>query len=161
MEAMCTETTATISAQVYSKDMKGKASLLCELCLRLMLPVIWLVQAQQVMSWGAEGVIVGSALVKALGEAPTPEAGLQAMKALAQQLRDATRSWDVHGDLRPAAGAHGFGCGLCLKDSSASCWHNLFSRGHASKHPTCKAACKSASDTWLLFLSPVELIFII
>lgn len=57
-----------------------------------MMPVIWLVQAQQVMSWGAEGVIVGSALVKALGEAPTPEAGLQAMKALAQQLRDATRS---------------------------------------------------------------------
>ena len=54
--------------------------------------VIGLVQAQQVMSWGAEGVIVGSALVKALGEAPTPEAGLQAMKALAQQLRDATRS---------------------------------------------------------------------
>lgn len=48
--------------------------------------------AQQVMSWGAEGVIVGSALVKALGEAPTPEAGLQSMKALAQQLRDATRS---------------------------------------------------------------------
>lgn len=48
--------------------------------------------AQQVMSWGAEGVIVGSALVKALGEAPTPESGLQAMEALAQQLRDATRS---------------------------------------------------------------------
>lgn len=47
-------------------------------------------QAQQVVSWGAEGVIVGSALVKALGEAPTPEAGLQAMQTLAQQLRDAT-----------------------------------------------------------------------
>ena len=47
-------------------------------------------QAQQVISWGAEGVIVGSALVKALGEAPTPEAGLQAMQTLAQQLRDAT-----------------------------------------------------------------------
>lgn len=42
------------------------------------------------MSWGAEGVIVGSALVKALGEASTPEAGLQAMKILAQKLRDAT-----------------------------------------------------------------------
>ncbi len=71
---------------------EGQVFLLCELCLLLMLPVIWLVQAQQVMCWGAEGVIVGSALVKALGEAPTPEAGLQAMKALAQQLRDATRS---------------------------------------------------------------------
>lgn len=49
-------------------------------------------QAQQVVSWGAEGVIVGSALVKALGEAPTPEAGLQAMQTLAQQLRDATNN---------------------------------------------------------------------
>ncbi|KAL3132066.1 hypothetical protein ABBQ32_008678 [Trebouxia sp. C0010 RCD-2024] len=48
--------------------------------------------AQQVVSWGAEGVIVGSALVKALGEAPTPEAGLQAMQTLAQQLRDATNN---------------------------------------------------------------------
>ena len=109
MEAMCTETTATILGQVCSKGNvhgndsndfnpslqqrhEGQVFLLCELCLLLMLPVIGLVQAQQVMSWGAEGVIVGSALVKALGEAPTPEAGLQAMKALAQQLRDATRS---------------------------------------------------------------------
>ena len=49
-------------------------------------------QAQQVRSWGAEGVIVGSALVKALGEASSPEEGLQAMSTLAQQLRDATRS---------------------------------------------------------------------
>jgi len=77
-----------------------------------MLPVIGLVQAQQVMSWGAEGVIVGSALVKALGEAPTPEAGLQAMKALAQQLRDATRSWDIQDIQRPTAAARGFGCGF-------------------------------------------------
>lgn len=58
----------------------------------LCLEHVALMQAQQVMSWGAEGVIVGSALVKALGEAPTPESGLQAMEALAQQLRDATRS---------------------------------------------------------------------
>lgn len=50
------------------------------------------IAAQQVQSWGAEGVIVGSALVKALGEASSPEEGLQAMSTLAQQLRDATRS---------------------------------------------------------------------
>ena len=49
-------------------------------------------QAQQVVSWGAEGVIVGSALVKVLGESGSPEKGLQAMEKLAQQLRDATRS---------------------------------------------------------------------
>ena len=30
--------------------------------------------AQQIASWGADGVIVGSALVRALGEAPTPGA---------------------------------------------------------------------------------------
>ena len=50
------------------------------------------VQAKQVVSWGAEGVIVGSTLVKVLGESGTPEKGLQAMEQLAQQLRDATRS---------------------------------------------------------------------
>jgi tryptophan synthase alpha subunit len=31
-------------------------------------------QAAQVASWGADGIIVGSALVRALGEAPTPGA---------------------------------------------------------------------------------------
>lgn len=31
-------------------------------------------QAKQIASWGADGVIVGSALVRALGEAPTPGA---------------------------------------------------------------------------------------
>lgn len=44
-------------------------------------------QAQQVVRWGADGVIVGSALVKALGEAPTPEEGLARLDALAQELR--------------------------------------------------------------------------
>ena len=44
-------------------------------------------QVQQVVSWGAEGAIVGSALVKALGEADTPEAGLEAMERLARSLR--------------------------------------------------------------------------
>ncbi len=61
-------------------------------CHNIFVAMLHVMQAQQVMSWGAEGVIVGSALVKALGEAPTPEAGLQAMEALAQQLRDATCS---------------------------------------------------------------------
>ena len=31
-------------------------------------------QAAQLAAWGADGVIVGSALVRALGEAPTPGA---------------------------------------------------------------------------------------
>lgn len=46
-------------------------------------------QVQQVVSWGAEGAIVGSALVKALGEADTPQAGLEAMERLARSLREA------------------------------------------------------------------------
>jgi tryptophan synthase alpha chain len=44
-------------------------------------------QAQQVVRWGADGVIVGSALVKALGEAESPEKGLVAFKALAEEIR--------------------------------------------------------------------------
>jgi len=34
------------------------------------------------MAWGAEGVIVGSALVKALAESSSPEEGLRAMGLL-------------------------------------------------------------------------------
>ena len=47
------------------------------------------VQAKQIMEWGAEGVIVGSALVKALGDAASPEEGLQAMEKLARSIREA------------------------------------------------------------------------
>lgn len=44
---------------------------------------------RQIVAWGAEGVICGSALVKALGEAGNPEAGLERMTELAQSLRGA------------------------------------------------------------------------
>jgi tryptophan synthase alpha chain len=40
------------------------------------------------VGWGADGVIVGSALVRALGEAPTPEEGLERLTALAKELRE-------------------------------------------------------------------------
>jgi tryptophan synthase alpha chain len=46
-------------------------------------------QAAQLKAWGADGVIVGSALVRALGEAGSPEAGLAAMEALARSIRGA------------------------------------------------------------------------
>ena len=46
-------------------------------------------QAKQIMQWGAEGVIVGSALVKALGDAASPEEGLKAMEKLAKSIREA------------------------------------------------------------------------
>jgi tryptophan synthase alpha chain len=46
-------------------------------------------QAVQLKAWGADGVIVGSALVKALGEAGSPEEGLRRMTALAKSIRDA------------------------------------------------------------------------
>jgi tryptophan synthase alpha chain len=45
--------------------------------------------ARQIVEWGAEGVICGSALVRALGEAATPAEGLDAMERLAKSLRDA------------------------------------------------------------------------
>jgi len=48
--------------------------------------------AAQLEGWGADGAIAGSALVRALGEAKTPEEGLVAMEKLAQELRDALPS---------------------------------------------------------------------
>lgn len=41
-----------------------------------------------VKEWGADGVIVGSAFVRALGEASSPAEGLKALEALAQELKD-------------------------------------------------------------------------
>lgn len=46
-------------------------------------------QAVELREWGADGVIVGSALVKALGEASSPEEGLQQMTMLANSIRAA------------------------------------------------------------------------
>lgn len=43
-------------------------------------------QARQLKDWGAQGVIVGSALVRALGEAPSPQEGLDRLSSLAQEL---------------------------------------------------------------------------
>ncbi|CAG9467453.1 unnamed protein product [Pedinophyceae sp. YPF-701] len=44
---------------------------------------------KQIVDWGADGVIVGSALVKALGTAGSAEEGLANFKALAASLREA------------------------------------------------------------------------
>ncbi|MEB3273564.1 MAG: tryptophan synthase subunit alpha [Prochlorothrix sp.] len=45
-------------------------------------------QARQVKAWGADAVIVGSAIVKRLGEeADTPEAGLAAVEAFCKSLK--------------------------------------------------------------------------
>ena len=46
-------------------------------------------QAIEIKKWGADGVIVGSALVRALGEAPSPKEGLQRLVELAKSIRDA------------------------------------------------------------------------
>lgn len=46
-------------------------------------------QAKQIKDWGADGVICGSALVRALGESGSPEAGLQRMAELAASIRAA------------------------------------------------------------------------
>lgn len=45
--------------------------------------------AVQIARWGADGVIVGSAMVKLLGEASSPEEGLAALECLTQELRAA------------------------------------------------------------------------
>ncbi|XP_010923488.1 tryptophan synthase alpha chain [Elaeis guineensis] len=44
---------------------------------------------KQVAGWGADGVIVGSAIVKLLGEAKTPEEGLKELEAFTKSLKAA------------------------------------------------------------------------
>ncbi|CAJ2633036.1 unnamed protein product [Trifolium pratense] len=46
-------------------------------------------QVKQVAGWGADGVIVGSAMVKLLGEAKTPEEGLKELENFTLSLRSA------------------------------------------------------------------------
>mmetsp|Transcript_8607 Transcript_8607/g.24742 ORF Transcript_8607/g.24742 Transcript_8607/m.24742 type:complete len:308 (+) Transcript_8607:428-1351(+) len=46
--------------------------------------------ARRIVEMGGDGVICGSALVKALGEAGSPEEGLQTMTAIFKELRAAT-----------------------------------------------------------------------
>ncbi|KAF8401786.1 hypothetical protein HHK36_012732 [Tetracentron sinense] len=44
---------------------------------------------KQVVGWGADGVIVGSAMVKLLGEAKSPEEGLKELETFAKSLKAA------------------------------------------------------------------------
>ncbi|XP_023554754.1 tryptophan synthase alpha chain-like isoform X3 [Cucurbita pepo subsp. pepo] len=44
---------------------------------------------KQVANWGADGIIVGSAMVKLLGEAQTPEEGLKALESFTKSLKSA------------------------------------------------------------------------
>uniref|UniRef100_K3ZVM4 tryptophan synthase n=1 Tax=Setaria italica TaxID=4555 RepID=K3ZVM4_SETIT len=44
---------------------------------------------KQIAGWGADGVIVGSAMVRLLGEAASPEEGLKKLEELAKNLRAA------------------------------------------------------------------------
>ncbi|KAF9604171.1 hypothetical protein IFM89_003917 [Coptis chinensis] len=44
-------------------------------------------QVQQIAGWGADGVIVGSAMVKLLGEAKSPEEGLKELEAFTKSLK--------------------------------------------------------------------------
>ncbi|XP_062021775.1 tryptophan synthase alpha chain isoform X1 [Rosa rugosa] len=46
-------------------------------------------QAKQVAGWGADGVIVGSAIVKLLGDAKTPEEGLKELEIFTKSLKSA------------------------------------------------------------------------
>lgn len=43
----------------------------------------------QVAEWGADGVIVGSAMVRILGEAKSPEEGLKELEVFATSLKSA------------------------------------------------------------------------
>lgn len=43
----------------------------------------------QVAGWGADGVIIGSAIVKLLGEAKSPEEGLKELEIFVKSLKSA------------------------------------------------------------------------
>jgi tryptophan synthase alpha chain len=43
----------------------------------------------QVVGWGADGVIVGSAMVKLLGDAKSPQEGLKDLENLTRSLKSA------------------------------------------------------------------------
>lgn len=43
----------------------------------------------QVAEWGADGVIIGSAMVKVLGEAKSPEEGLKELEIFTKSLKSA------------------------------------------------------------------------
>ncbi|KAK4792965.1 hypothetical protein SAY86_023400 [Trapa natans] len=45
--------------------------------------------AKQVANWGADGVIVGSAMVKLLGDAKSPEEGLEKLESFTRSLKSA------------------------------------------------------------------------
>ena len=45
--------------------------------------------AGQIAEWGADGVIIGSAMVKQLGEAASPKEGLQRLEDYARSMKNA------------------------------------------------------------------------
>jgi indole-3-glycerol-phosphate lyase len=43
----------------------------------------------QIAEWGADGVIIGSAMVRQLGEAASPKEGLQRLEEYARSMKNA------------------------------------------------------------------------
>lgn len=55
-------------------------------------PIIMFVRisfTEQIAEWGADGVIIGSAMVRQLGEATSPKEGLQRLKEYARSMKNA------------------------------------------------------------------------
>jgi hypothetical protein len=61
----------------------------------------------QVAEWGADGVIVGSAMVKLLGEAATPKEGLVSLEKFARELKAVLPKWWVLANILPADSFNG------------------------------------------------------
>lgn len=49
----------------------------------------WFSCVEQIAGWGADGVIVGSAMVKLLGDAKSPTEGLKELESLTKSLKSA------------------------------------------------------------------------
>ena len=50
---------------------------------------VLILHEKQIAEWGADGVIIRSAMVKQLGEAASPEEGLKRLEVYARSLKDA------------------------------------------------------------------------
>ena len=51
--------------------------------------------AGQIVEWGADGVIIGSAMVKQFGEAASPQEGLQRLEDYASSMKNAL-PWKIN-----------------------------------------------------------------
>lgn len=85
------------AVEVESNDNKSRDSTVVEVARDIYKAVVvessssrdveWASNICMVAGWGADGIIIGSAMVKLLGEAKSPEEGLKELETFAKSLK--------------------------------------------------------------------------